>query len=255
MLTAFVRDVTERQRIEEAALVLRDAEARRKQALEITDSVVQSMAAASYAIELGSPEAASHAVTTALDSAHEIVSDLLTEQNEASPIGPGDLVRAASACLDVDLSTVLEPRAPRAPSTGDPLRIVLADDTDDIRMLLRYGLGRYPDLEIAGEATNGQEAIDAVVALAPDVVLLDLAMPVMDGLQALPEILRLAPDTTVIALSGYANAPHGGEGDRARRRRLHRKGQLRRDAGRPDPRPLPERPGPPRGGRPHGSAR
>lgn len=81
--------------------------------------------------------------------------------------------------------------------------VVLADDTYDIRVLTRIVLERSGWFDVVGEAEDGQRAIDQVAALQPDVLLLDLAMPVMDGLAAIPHIRRSAPDTRIIVLSGF----------------------------------------------------
>ena len=62
-----------------------------------------------------------------------------------------------------------------------------------------------PELfEIVGEASDGQEACDLAKQEQPDVIVLDLSMPVMDGLQAIPEIKRDAPESKILVLSGFA---------------------------------------------------
>jgi DNA-binding NarL/FixJ family response regulator len=73
-----------------------------------------------------------------------------------------------------------------------PLRILIVDDHEVIRQGVRsvFREGR-PDWEICGEATNGKEAIHAARALHPDVILLDITMPVMSGLEAAKEIVAL----------------------------------------------------------------
>jgi signal transduction histidine kinase/CheY-like chemotaxis protein len=83
-----------------------------------------------------------------------------------------------------------------------PLRVVIIDDTADLRDLLRIALGRG-GMSVVGEAGDGVAGIEAVRASAPDVVLLDLSMPVMDGLEALPHIRAAAPEARVIVLSGF----------------------------------------------------
>ena len=88
-----------------------------------------------------------------------------------------------------------------APGTR-PVRVVIVDDTYDLRELLRLALTRG-GMEVVGEAGDGLSGIEAVRAERPDVVLLDLSMPVMDGLEALPSIRRLVPAAKIIVLSGF----------------------------------------------------
>ncbi|MCW2764382.1 MAG: ATP-binding region, ATPase domain protein [Nocardioides sp.] len=83
-----------------------------------------------------------------------------------------------------------------------PLRVVIVDDTADLRELLRLALVRG-GFEVVAEAGDGQQGIDAVRRERPELVLLDLSMPVMDGLEALPTIRRLAPKAKIIVLSGF----------------------------------------------------
>ena len=83
-----------------------------------------------------------------------------------------------------------------------PLRTVIIDDTADLRDLLRLALDRG-GFDVVGEAGDGKAGIDVVRAERPDVVLLDLSMPVMDGLEALPTIRRTCPAAKIIVLSGF----------------------------------------------------
>ena len=92
-----------------------------------------------------------------------------------------------------------------------PIRVVIADDTRDMRLLLSLALELAGGFEVVGEAANGEEAIAQAAAHRPDVVLLDLAMPVVDGLQALPEIRTRAPDALVVVLSGFGADAMGEE--------------------------------------------
>ncbi len=82
-----------------------------------------------------------------------------------------------------------------------PIRILIADDDPTIRMLLRRLLERRQDWQVCGEASNGIEAIEGVEQLAPDIVVMDLAMPVMNGLQAAPEIVKTHPKLPMLLIS------------------------------------------------------
>ena len=84
------------------------------------------------------------------------------------------------------------------------LRVVLADDTSEYRLLLRVILEQDGRFEVVGEAEDGAEAVRVTTAEQPDVLVLDLAMPVMDGLQAMPHISAGSPETAIVVLSGFA---------------------------------------------------
>jgi serine phosphatase RsbU (regulator of sigma subunit)/DNA-binding NarL/FixJ family response regulator len=81
------------------------------------------------------------------------------------------------------------------------IRIIIADDHSVVRQGLRMFLGLDPDLEVVGEAVNGAEAVERVESLRPDVVLMDLIMPVMSGLEATAEIRRRGLPTQVIVVT------------------------------------------------------
>ena len=81
------------------------------------------------------------------------------------------------------------------------IRILIADDHSVVRQGLRMFLALDPELEVAGEASDGAEAVRKARELQPDVVLMDLLMPVMDGITAIGEIRREMPGTEVIALT------------------------------------------------------
>ena len=81
------------------------------------------------------------------------------------------------------------------------IRILIVDDHGVVRQGLRMYLGLDPELEVVGEATNGAEALRLAHELEPDVVLMDLLMPVMDGIAATETIRRELPEVEVIALT------------------------------------------------------
>ncbi len=81
------------------------------------------------------------------------------------------------------------------------VRIVVTDDHSVVRQGLRMFLELDEEIEIVGEAANGAEAVELATSLQPDVVLMDLLMPVMDGITAITEIRRQAPGVEVVALT------------------------------------------------------
>ena len=87
------------------------------------------------------------------------------------------------------------------PSPGDRLRVVIADDVSAMRALLRRLLEDTATFEIVGEASDGEEAVEMAGAFHPDLLLLDLSMPLMDGLSAIPDIRRSSPSTRIVVLS------------------------------------------------------
>jgi DNA-binding NarL/FixJ family response regulator len=86
---------------------------------------------------------------------------------------------------------------------GQLCRVALADDVPEIRMMLRFMLELDGRFEIVGEANNGAQAVDIASATRPDVMILDLGMPVMDGFAAIPKICRLSPQTKILVLSAF----------------------------------------------------
>lgn len=92
--------------------------------------------------------------------------------------------------------------APQPDQAGRPLDVVLVDDAESFRFLLRHMLRRDARFRVVGEAENGVEAIELAGALRPDFMLLDLKMPVMGGEEALPRVLEASPRTRVVVVSG-----------------------------------------------------
>lgn len=75
--------------------------------------------------------------------------------------------------------------------------VLIVDDHEPLRRRIRSAL-ENAGLDVCGEATNGQEAIQKVKELSPGVVILNISMPIMSGLQALPEIIRCSPNAKVV---------------------------------------------------------
>jgi DNA-binding NarL/FixJ family response regulator len=86
---------------------------------------------------------------------------------------------------------------------GDHIRVLVVDDHKVVRTGLRTFISVNEDLDFVGEAGNGEEAIEQCAALRPDVVLMDLKMPVMDGPTAIENIRTRFPDVQIVALTSF----------------------------------------------------
>ena len=87
-------------------------------------------------------------------------------------------------------------------SERDPWSVLLIDDTIDLRLLMRIALERTGRFRIVGEAGNGEEGVGLAEVMQPDLVVLDLNMPVMDGAEALPLIRAASPRSKIVIFSG-----------------------------------------------------
>ena len=85
-------------------------------------------------------------------------------------------------------------------------RILVADDSDVMRHGMRLLLRQHEGWEVCGEAVDGQEAVVKAHQLAPDVVVLDFAMPVMNGIEAARQIRKERPNTAIVLCSMYLDS-------------------------------------------------
>ena len=86
------------------------------------------------------------------------------------------------------------------------LKVLIADDHAIVRMGLRSILDTQKDIEVVGDADDGKSAIGETLRLRPDVVVMDLMMPVLNGMKATEEILRQQPSTRILLLTSYGMA-------------------------------------------------
>lgn len=93
-------------------------------------------------------------------------------------------------------------------SASDPIRVVVVDDHLVVRAGLRALLRSAPDVRIVGEAANGQEALELIGRVTPDVAVLDLDMPVMDGLTTLRSLVAAQSPTRVLILTMHDDVEH-----------------------------------------------
>ena len=88
--------------------------------------------------------------------------------------------------------------------TNTPTRVVVVDDHGLLRNVMTMALEATPDLRVVGQAANGREAVDLVLEEQPDIVLMDILMPLLDGLEATRRILRDSPQARIVVLTGVA---------------------------------------------------
>jgi two-component system, NarL family, response regulator NreC len=85
------------------------------------------------------------------------------------------------------------------------VRIILADDHTVVRAGLRTLLERQPGLEVVGEAEDGRQTVELACAHVPDVVVMDIAMPILNGVEATRRLIRQQPTISVVILSMYSD--------------------------------------------------
>ena len=89
---------------------------------------------------------------------------------------------------------------------GKKIRVLIADDHAMVRMGLASLLDTEPDIEVVGEAENGEVAVRKALSLKPDVIVMDLMMPGKDGTAATVEVMRAQPETKVLLLTSFGTA-------------------------------------------------
>ena len=85
-------------------------------------------------------------------------------------------------------------------------RVLLLDDNAIIRKEVRPLFDSHPNFEVCGEAEHGREAIEKAPTLQPDLIILDLSMPVMNGLEAAPLLIKILPNVWLILFTAHENA-------------------------------------------------
>lgn len=202
-------DITELRAAEEDRRRLHDASIARAQALAINDSIVQGLATGLGHLRLGDVTESELFLVETLSAARAMMDDLLSQTKGERDIAAGDFLRDEPARV----TGFSEPRTSAEQSDGPTvtikgargpgIRVVVADDTAEMRRLTRHILESDSSVKIVGEAATGHEAIQMSGTLLPDVLILDLAMPVMDGLTAIPGVLLSSPDTQILVMTGY----------------------------------------------------
>ncbi|HET9591191.1 MAG TPA: response regulator transcription factor [Anaerolineales bacterium] len=88
------------------------------------------------------------------------------------------------------------------------IKVLLADDHAIVRDGLRFLLEAHRDIKVTAMASNGQEAVDQALLECPDVIVMDISMPIMSGIEATQKICEFCPHTQVMILSMYHTAEH-----------------------------------------------
>lgn len=99
----------------------------------------------------------------------------------------------------------LSPLRPDSSRQRARLRVLLADDHDLFAEALTVTLELDERLDVVGRARDGREAVELVAALHPDIVLMDLNMPVLDGVEATREVTRLSPETHIVVVTSSSS--------------------------------------------------
>lgn len=97
----------------------------------------------------------------------------------------------------------------------NPIKVLLADDQTMIRQGFSYVIGLQSDMQLVGEASDGQEAIDLAAELRPDVILMDIQMPTKSGIEATREIMKRWPETKTVILTTFDDQEYIYQGIRA----------------------------------------
>jgi CheY-like chemotaxis protein len=117
------------------------------------------------------------------------------------PLSDNQVAIPAQASVNPSALVPFSPDEDHSAGPNNRLRVLIADDHEMLRRGVRNTLQAEPELEICGEAVDGQDAVEQAKELRPDLVILDINMPVLNGLAAVRQILRHDPQTKIVVFS------------------------------------------------------
>jgi CheY-like chemotaxis protein len=132
-----------------------------------------------------------------------IIRSQVLKAESGHPFPRQTLIPSSPAAEPASAMSSSELDAPEDPAVkwSKRIRVLVADDHEAVRSILRALLAAEKDFDVIAEAANGREAVELASACRPDIIIMDLNMPVLDGISATREALRASPDTRVIVFS------------------------------------------------------
>ena len=179
-------DLTMQKQVEQQIAAESAQAERQRVAREVNDTIVQGLVTAEMALDLERFSEARKAIAGTSLHARRWIGELAVDHQ----VQPGTAVRSTPVGTGAAMT--------------ENVNVLVVDDSAELRELISFVIKRHPEgWQVVATAAEGRQAVDEARSSQPDLVLLDIAMPVMDGMQALPLIREAAPGAVVVMLSGY----------------------------------------------------
>jgi CheY-like chemotaxis protein len=126
---------------------------------------------------------------------------LKAESGHPFPLGTRPEPVAGARLTDPTFDAPVQPSSDSTSPLPDRTRVMIADDHDTVRSIVRTLLTMEGDFEVVAEASNGREAVNLAQIHRPDIIIMDMTMPMLDGISATREVLQVLPETKVLIFS------------------------------------------------------
>ena len=126
---------------------------------------------------------------------------LKAESGHPFPLGTQPEPVAGAHLTDLTFDAPVQPSSDSTSPLPDRTRVMIADDHDTVRSIVRTLLTMEGDFEVVAEASNGREAVNLAQIHRPDIIIMDMTMPMLDGISATREVLQVLPETKVLIFS------------------------------------------------------